>query len=61
MEQQNKNLQQQIQTLSSELEQQIQREVTATEHWNIIKLLFDDDRKENCVMLEKESQTVVGK
>lgn len=60
MEQQNKALQQQIQTLSSELEQQIQREVTATEHWNIIKLLFEGNRNENCVMLEKESQTMIG-
>lgn len=61
LEQQNKGLQQQIQTLSAELEQQLQREVTATEHWNIIKILFEDNRNENCVMLEKGSQAMVGK
>lgn len=61
LEQQNKSLQQQIQTLSAELEQKTQKEVTATEHWNIIKLLFEDNRNENCVMVEKETQAMVGK
>lgn len=61
LEQQNKSLQQQIQALSSELEQQRQREVTVTEHWSIIKLLFEDNRNENCVLLEKGSQAMVGK
>ncbi len=61
MEQQNKSLQQQIQNLSAELEQQMQREATTTEHWNIIKLLFEDNRNENCVMMEKGTQAMAGK
>lgn len=60
MEQQNRNLQQQVHNLTSELENLLQREVTATEHWNIIKLLFEDNRHENRVMLEKEIQAMVG-
>ncbi|XP_037043635.1 centrosomal protein cep290, partial [Bradysia coprophila] len=60
LEQQNKGLQQQIQNLTAELEQHIQREVTGTEHWNIIKLLFEDNRNENCEMLEKGTQALVG-
>lgn len=61
LEQQNKSLQQQIQNLTAELEQHIQREVSYTEHWNIIKLLFEDNHNENCVMLEKGTQALVGK
>lgn len=61
LEQQNKGLQQQVQNLTAELEQHTQREVVTAEHWNIIKLLFENNRNENSEMLEKGTQALVGR